>query len=224
MSARLTWSESRRPVVFDRPHVLLVEGHDEQSFAAAQLGHLKLADSWQIHNMGGVRQKWGAAVRVVLDDASFAVAGRAIGVVLDADSSTAAAFNKARSALLDAGLPYSGPAGAVEESGDLRFGVFVMPDNSSTGSLEDLLLSAARGDGLSLAREYLARLDSAPGVPPLLHRSKKLMQAFLVAQREFVANTRVAFQKREVFDPSSPEFSAFSDFLTALSPEARSSN
>lgn len=67
-----------------------------------------------------------------------------IGVLLDADGATPAAARYAniRSGLASLGLTLPDVAGGVSVSSP-RCGVFVLPDNTSEGALEDLLLEAA---------------------------------------------------------------------------------
>ncbi|WP_224368999.1 DUF3226 domain-containing protein [Hyalangium versicolor] len=70
---------------------------------------------------------------------------QAIGALLDADSqnSPAQRFNTVRAELNRLGLPFPAQAGQVSAATP-QCGIFVLPDNQTAGTLEDLLLECAR--------------------------------------------------------------------------------
>lgn len=89
----------------------------------------------------------------------------AIGVVLDADDGVKpeVRFEKVREGLSDGGFPKALAAGAVV-AGPPRLGLFVLPDNLTTGTLEDLLLECAATnypDLLASAQTHVDRVATA---------------------------------------------------------------
>jgi len=70
-----------------------------------------------------------------------------VGILLDADRdktvSAAARYTVIQEKMQAISLPLTGAAGAVTDSGPKR-GCFVLPDNSSEGTLEDILLGCAQ--------------------------------------------------------------------------------
>lgn len=67
----------------------------------------------------------------------------AIGIIIDADSGTAAnAYVALIAALGETGLQFAAKAGEVTD-GPPRVGVFVLPDNNRNGTLEDTMLESA---------------------------------------------------------------------------------
>lgn len=86
-----------------------------------------------------------------------------LGAVLDADSSQSpiARFNQLRSGLSPQVPGFPAYPGQVSSSRP-RSGAFVMPDNASAGTLEDLLLEAARHtlpNLLADAERFIERVD-----------------------------------------------------------------
>jgi hypothetical protein len=67
----------------------------------------------------------------------------AIGIIIDADLTTAAeAYGNFVTAARECGLQFGANAGSVAD-GPPRVGVFVLPDNNRTGTLEDTMLECA---------------------------------------------------------------------------------
>jgi hypothetical protein len=67
----------------------------------------------------------------------------AIGIIIDADSGTAAdAYTALIAALGETGLQFADKAGEVTD-GPPRVGVYVLPDNNRSGTLEDTMLESA---------------------------------------------------------------------------------
>lgn len=99
----------------------------------------------------------------------------AIGIIIDADSGTAAdAYTALIAALKETGLKFAAKAGEVT-TGPPRVGVFVLPDNNRNGTLEDTMLesaSSAYPQLLPLAETLVTRvrqsLDTITNWLPLL--------------------------------------------------------
>jgi len=97
-----------------------------------------------VHSAGGVSrlvdtvEETRAALGAQRDDVT------SIGVFLDADWNVAARarFSQIKAQLLRIGLPTAEEPGVVHDGG-LRTGVFIFPDNRSSGTLENLLEACA---------------------------------------------------------------------------------
>ncbi|MSV32910.1 MAG: hypothetical protein EXQ57_10360 [Bryobacterales bacterium] len=88
----------------------------------------------------------------------------AVGILLDTDSEKAPSvrFDELRATLLAYIPVWPNQPGAVAD-GPLRTGVFVLPDNTSHGTLEDLLLESAAlswPETLPLARDFVANAQA----------------------------------------------------------------
>lgn len=93
----------------------------------------------------------------------------AIGVVLDSDSSVAPGDRYApiRDGLRAKGYGFPDRAGDVS-AGPPRLGAFVLPDNTSAGTLEDVLLDCAQHVYAGLLASATTHVDSVSGDPSLL--------------------------------------------------------
>ena len=120
---------------------LLVEGNDQRNFFEALAEHWNLPDV-QIRNFGGVNElrRYLAALVNVAHFSSV----RRIGIVRDAETSAASAFQSVQSALRNAGLAVPDqPATLVP--GKPNVSVLVLPDGADSGMLETLLCETFAG-------------------------------------------------------------------------------
>lgn len=111
--------------------LLLVEGNDHRNFFEAFRDHLAIPEM-QIENYGGVSQLSGV-LAAYASSREFGTVRR-LGIVRDAESSAASAFQSVRSALGRANLALPKRIGAVAK-GDPMVGVLVLPDDGP-GMLE----------------------------------------------------------------------------------------
>jgi len=93
---------------------------------------------------------------------------QALGVVLDSDQTTSAQerFTRIAKGLADANLPLAAAPGQVVQ-GPPRIGIFVLPDNVSPGTLEDVLIDCAEKQYPQLlvsAREHVESVKAE--IPP----------------------------------------------------------
>lgn len=103
---------------------------------------------------------------------------RALAVVLDAETDAAATFQSVRDALVAAGLPVPGTAGEIAQ-GPLKVGVFLVPDNRSSGKIETLCLESVRDDpAWSCLDAFFSCVSERGGVLPN-NIEKARAQAFL---------------------------------------------
>ena len=128
-------SDDRNP-----PHLLLVEGSDDR--------HVVLQLYLRTHEDTNffIRDKGGVAPLLDSIPGEVKVDGRrALGIVLDANESISARWADVASRLEEAGItgvPDAPEPGGVCTEGSARLprvGVWVMPDNTSSGELEDFV-------------------------------------------------------------------------------------
>ena len=172
----------------DGPRLLLAEGIDDCHVIAALCKAHQLPDGAFVFYAGG--SDTGAIRRMK------AVLGRkssyeAIGLVLDADQpdiSVRWQQLQSLSELKPYGLPARpDPAGTIIDGppDHPRLGIWLMPDNTSPGMLEDFLLHLAHPDGIAAARDTVAGVRGQPWAPFRdVHHSKAVIHTWLAWQDE----------------------------------------
>lgn len=172
-----------------------------------------------IHNMGGVEKILNASELKVF----FKTTGmERLGIVLDADANPLNRYSDLRRLCLNhlPGLPAELPAeGLIHTENNIRFGVWLMPDNRNPGSLETFLSSLIPleskplwGHALS-ATETAARKHAAPFIAP--HRTKAEIFSWLAWQNEPGQNPGVSL-KSGALNAHSPSATAFVQWFLAL--------
>jgi hypothetical protein len=131
-----------RPIAITRPKLLLGEGEDERRFFNALLAHLGIADI-QVEQYRGKTTLKGDLEAFAKAPGFSAVTS--LGVTRDADTDANGAFASVCHALINAGLT-APPAHDQSAGGSPRVRVWIMPDGTSPGMLEDLCLSAVQSD------------------------------------------------------------------------------
>ena len=196
-------------IEFTEPRLLLVEGSDEVGFFRGFLNFLKITGV-QIVNYGGkdsLRQNLRAYVR----EPTFAQVG-SIGIVRDADESAHSARQSVLGSLNNANLPDPpGDAG-------VKIALFVMPDDSSPGALEDLCLAAlVDNPAIDCVDAFLQCMEEA-GYSPPIYLSKAKVRAFLVSLEDSEARLGIRAQRsNEIpWDWNHPAFTDLARFLRSL--------
>ncbi len=149
-------------------------------------------------------------------------ATHAVGFVLDADSSSSARWHRIRQRLadvdVDAGetLPPAGFIG-VSTKYKTRVGVWLMPDNSTDGELEDFLrLLVNEGDELlALAEKSSDEARSLGATFPAVARPKAVLHAWLAWQEQPGMPYGTAIRAR-YFERDSEVATAFVDWYRRL--------
>lgn len=213
MSAKLTPTRDGTTYAFDRPLLALVEGRDDQSVLARQIERVSDGNDWQVHSMDGNRTSWGSVLDVALAS-DFAVVGRAVALVQDADTDAVAVFKRLRDLLTARGFPSPASHNEVASDGRWNAGIFVLPDGSSEGALEDLLLSTVDARRKDLADGYIDSV-AREYVPPK-HPSKNTVLAYIAGHFEHVRSLPVAVGIDEIFPPDAPELDPLRDFVRRL--------
>ncbi|MCH8875443.1 MAG: hypothetical protein IIA89_01310 [Chloroflexi bacterium] len=167
------------PVDIKATKLLIVEGTHEVSFFLALLRHLGRDDIQSI-DVGG-ESFFQPNLENLQTDSNWHLV-TSIGIVRDADHDFQAKLQSVQYALGQAGLP--APDAPLVPAGDHpQVRIFIMPDNGSQGSLEDLCLSTLQPSAdLACVDEYIECLAHALGPHP--HLSKARVQAYLASKPE----------------------------------------
>ena len=178
------------PVDIEATKLLLVEGTHEVSFFLALLRHLGKIDIQSI-DVGGETLFRPNLENIQTDNKWHQVTS--IGIVRDADHDFQAKLQSIRDILQQVGLPV--PDVPMVSAGDHpQVRIFIMPDNVSGGSLEDLCMSTLEpSDALTCVDEYFECLAEALG--PHLHLSKARVQAYLASKPEGDIHMGIAAQR-----------------------------
>jgi hypothetical protein len=118
---------------------LLVEGADDLHVVSALMQHHKFPDSFKIEEKGGISEVF-RILPVQLKGSNI----RTLGVLIDADENAVDRWKAISTILNVAGyrdIPVAPPAEGLilENRGLPKIGVWIMPDNSLPGMLEDFV-------------------------------------------------------------------------------------
>ncbi len=199
---------------FETPKLLLVEGQDEVGFFAGFLNHLGLGDI-QIVDYGG-KNAFRPRMEAYFREPSFSAVS-AMAVIGDADLAANSTFQSIRDALAYIGLP--APQSFMSPAGDSpRVSIFVMPDNSSPGALEDLCLAALSNSNAKECVGSFLECVEASGYQPPQSQSKAQLRALLASLED--SETRLGLRSQRSTGPpwawNHPAFSDLARFLRNL--------
>ena len=215
----VTQRKNQQPLSLDNPHLLLVEGLDDDVFFQRIIDR-RGDTSIQILQFGG-KDNLGEFLTITL--APILKSGtivKTIGIVRDADDSYEKAFQSIGDSLRTAGLPSpSKPLTYAEGMLDddaIRVVAYVMPDNNSPGDLESLCLKAvSESPAMDCVDRYFDCLKSINHVPR--QESKARLRAFLTANPDnpnlLIGHAIAA----GVLPWNSPAFAEIHKFLELLS-------
>jgi len=163
-----------------KPHILAVEGREEELFFQALINHLGLQQI-EIKGIAGktnLRPRLKALASTPgFDQVTF------LGVVRDANADPNAAFRSVRDALQAANLP--APERPLSPAGQSpRVTVMILPEQGTQGMLEDLCLRAvAQNPAMPCVERYIQCLQQQ-GLPLPHNLSKAKVQVFLGSRPE----------------------------------------
>jgi hypothetical protein len=123
---------------------LLVEGRDAEAFFYPFLEDMSMSDAIEIQNYGGVNELRGFLRQFVISS-DFKDVVTSIGIIRDAEDDPGAAFQSVCDTLEGVGLAKPVQP-TVAEGEDPKVNVLILPDASSRGMLETLLLRAVEHD------------------------------------------------------------------------------
>jgi hypothetical protein len=204
-------------VTAPNPNQLIVEGNDDK-FAVIELmrAHIGWPEGKEDPPVWLVA---GGGVEKILERDYLAVklktSGlKALGVALDADTNPQGRYESVRSlcAGMFPGLPNEMPAGGlVTEAGQVRFGLWIMPDNASEGSLETflrLMIPEAAAPLWTHATESVARARTMGAACRDCHVEKANLYTWLAWQDPPGQSGGTALT-RKILDPHSESSGPF---------------
>lgn len=201
---------------------LLVEGSDDLHVITAICAKFNVKESFTIKDCNGVDK--------LLDSLPVRLKGdgetKVIGIVLDADTDAAARWGKLRKILTDSGkytdipqeCPDSGLVIMPALHGDMTFGAWIMPDNSTAGMIEDFaaVLIPEGDDLIPLADKALQHLEAGNmNRYKLAHHAKARIHTWLAWQETPGTPMGLAITKKYLTtDP--PICQKFVDWINCL--------
>ncbi len=194
-----------------RPKQLFVEGRQDELFFDAFMRRLGIYDV-QIQDCRG-KDNLGPLLEAISQDTDFHLV-QSIGIVRDADTSAASAFQSVQGSLRNAGLSVPNEM-LVASEGSPKIAVFVMPDNSAGGALEDLCLATLEGDpAMPCVADFLQCVNGVVETPPQ-NVAKARMHAFLASREDSELRLGEAAQ-RGYLPWGNAAFESLTEFLTNL--------
>lgn len=194
--------------------LLLVEGIDDARFFMAFLRDGLNTTNVQIVQVGG-NQRFRTFLAETLLVSENLTNLRRLGVVTDADTNAAAAFQRIRSALDDAGFPAPRQVWDTAQSNNLGVSVAVLPDGSAPGDLEALCLRSIAAEPLTACvDEYIACARAAGG--EIAEPNKARLHAYLAAAGRQPGLRLGEAAAAGLWDWQSPAFNRIRQFLLDL--------
>ena len=126
-----------RPPLQPSDRVLLVEGQDDKYVVQHLCERHQSTRSFSIDDKGNIDQ----VLKSIANEIK-APGRQAVGILADANSNVARRWNDIQNRLREAGInpPQSLDSGGIIIEGKPRIGIWLMPDNTSTGELEDFVV------------------------------------------------------------------------------------
>jgi hypothetical protein len=200
-------------VAIVKPKLLLGEGKEEVRFFNALLAELRITDV-QAVEYGGKNQLKDYVEALAQTPVSGFTRLVSLAVTRDADTDARAAFASVGSALANAGLAVPGSHGLLAGTNP-QVGVWILPDGSTPGMLEDLCLAAVQTDpALQCVDEYFQCVQKRAGRQPN-NMAKARLHAWLASQTEPDKRLGEAAEKR-YWPWNSTAFQPLIKFLQAL--------
>lgn len=192
-------------ITITKSKILAVEGMDEINFFTALLKTLEITDV-QILDFKG-KTNFPPNIAALPNIPGFDIVNK-IGLIRDADDSEPkSAFDSLVAALKKVGIPVPTEINSFTTESP-AVGIFIMPDNTKKGMLEDLCLKYV-GDlpENKCIEDYFICIDSIPD-----ETSKSMIQVYLAGKKPLVNNLGLGALKKH-FDFSSSHFDMIKEFL-----------
>jgi len=163
--------------------VLLVEGQDDKHVVLSLCEHHQSTRPFFIESKGGIDpllESIGLEIKVP---------GRqVVGILADANGDVAGRWNDIRDRLREAGIdpPQSLDSGGIIIEGKLRIGIWLMPDNTSAGELEDFVAKMIPDNDRvwPLSRSYINGIPSRDRKFIAKKRSRAQVYAWLATRKD----------------------------------------
>jgi hypothetical protein len=194
-----------------KPKLIVGEGIEEVFFFAALVNHLGLGDI-QVEQYGGKRRLQLYVRELLVRPGYQSLAS--IGITRDTDSSVAQDFQSICGYLQSSGFVVPARAGLFG-TGTPKVGVFLMPNNSDAGMLEDLCLASVQGDGSAPCLDEFFKCVRQQAGRQTAEQSKARMHAWLASQIKPDLRLGEA-AKQSLFPWDAPVFQDLKQFLQNL--------
>jgi hypothetical protein len=166
----------------EQPHLVLVEGSDDQAIVVAMVNHESL-DGFHVHNMIG-KDNWHGKIKAICNVIGFPKV-TSLGLLRDADANGQSQFQSCVSALNAAGLPTPTGTGQLA-AGPPAAAIEIVPSIDSSGALEELCLPSFDVGMRDCVDRYFECLENAEYAP------KAYVQACLAGLRPHRKDLKVA--------------------------------
>ena len=171
-----------RPPLQSSNCVLLVEGQDDKHVVQQLCERHQSIRPFPVDYKGGIDKLLKSIALEIKSPGR-----QAVGILADANSNVARRWNDIQDRLREAGInpPQSLDSGGIIIEGKPRIGIWLMPDNTSTGELEDFVVKMIPDDDpvWRLSKRYINGI-------PLQHRkfiekkkSRAQVHAWLAARK-----------------------------------------
>nr|WP_290668328.1 DUF3226 domain-containing protein [Ardenticatena sp.] len=196
----------------EKASVLVVKGNDDERFFGALLRHMGIAADVQIMKVGGITQL-RKEIQTLSRVTGFRMV-RSLGIVVDADTNSQAAFQRVQDTLRNADLPVPGQM-LTPEGQRPSVRVLILPgSHDAEGALEDLCLRAVRNDpAMTCVENFFDCLESVSCRPR--HSAKAKVQVFLASRERVYLRVGEAADKG-YWPWDAPEFDEIRRFLQSL--------
>jgi hypothetical protein len=176
---------------FRKTRLLAVEGDDEVNFFGKLLEYMDISDFVDIRKSGG-KDKFKDLMQAFTITRGFSYIER-IAIIRDADENADNAFKSVTGTLKKIGLKSPALPGQFS-SGLPAVGVFIMPDNSSPGMLENLCLETVKDqEVMKCVDSFIACTQQLKEKPKNIPKAKA--QVFLAAKPRLVSSVGLGAQK-----------------------------
>ena len=196
---------------FTRKRLLAVEGEDEINFFERLLAHIGISERVDVRKSGG-KDNFKNLMQAFTVTRGFRDI-EMIAVIRDADDNAEDAFRSVSGVLKKMGMKPPARPGQFS-NGIPAVGIFIVPDNSSVGMLEDLCLDTVENhEAMKCVEGFIEctqRLSEAPK-----NISKAKVQAFLAAKPRIVGSIGLGAQ-RDYWDFESKRLQPLIAFLNHL--------
>ena len=191
------------PEPFTKTRLLVVEGKDEEVFFKELLKYLDFPDIVDIRGSNG-KDKFKGLMQAFTITSGFKNIEK-IAVIRDADNNADDAFKSVTDTLKK--IQLNTPKKRGEFSSEIpSVGVFIMPDNSSKGMLEDICLETVKEhEVMKCVEHFIVCTQNLNEKPKNISKAK--VQAFLAAKPRIANSIGLGAQKgywnfnSEIFRP-----------------------
>jgi hypothetical protein len=199
------------PEPFTKKRLLVVEGKDGINFSEKLLEYISILDSVDIRSSEGKDN-----FKNLMPGFKFATGFKnieKIAVIRDADENAKDAFKSVTGVLGKIGLQSPKKPGEFS-NGRPSVGVFIMPDNSSNGMLEDLCLESVKDhEAMKCVDNFIACAQELKEQPDNISKAK--VQVFL-ASRPKIANSIGRAAQKGYWNFNSEKLQPLINFLKQL--------